>query len=90
MNEQVSPQPMSPLLEGCRPTLPPHAYSDPDWFAREQELIWRKEWICVGRASDLPTMVLKRISVGGDNLVLLKPRQPLQTQFKYRLGLGIG
>ncbi|HEV7254936.1 MAG TPA: aromatic ring-hydroxylating dioxygenase subunit alpha [Mesorhizobium sp.] len=74
MNERIPHHPASPLLDGCRPTLPPHAYFDPDWFAREQAAIWRKEWVCVGRAGDLPAMLLKRVSVGGENLVLLKDR----------------
>ena len=35
-------------------TLPPEAYTDPDLYALEVERIFRREWLIVGRASDVP------------------------------------
>ncbi|QES51709.1 biphenyl 2,3-dioxygenase [Streptomyces venezuelae] len=35
-------------------TLPARAYTAPEFHAREQERIFRRDWICVGRAEDLP------------------------------------
>ena len=34
-------------------TLPPAAYTDPDLYALEVERIFRREWLIVGRASDV-------------------------------------
>lgn len=73
MNERPL-HPSSPLLDGCRRSLPAQAYYDPDWYACEQEKIWRREWVYVGRANDLAPMTLKRVSVAGENLILLKDR----------------
>ena len=35
-------------------TLPPEAYTDPDLFALEKERIFRREWLLIGRANDIP------------------------------------
>ena len=35
-------------------TLPPAAYTDPDLFALEKERIFRREWLLIGRANDIP------------------------------------
>jgi len=51
---------MDPELEAAlRPlpqatTLPPRCYVDPDFYAREVERIFRREWLCVARADQLP------------------------------------
>ncbi len=37
----------------CR-TLPPDAYTDPDLYALEVETIFKREWLLIGRANDLP------------------------------------
>jgi len=34
-------------------TLPPDAYTDPDLYALEVERIFRREWLLIGRASDV-------------------------------------
>jgi len=47
------------LQAGCeRPfedarSMPPAVYTSADFLAREQERIFRHEWLCVGRASTL-------------------------------------
>ncbi len=41
-----------PLLDAA--TMPPEVYWSPDVYEQELERIWLKEWICVGRAEDVP------------------------------------
>jgi phenylpropionate dioxygenase-like ring-hydroxylating dioxygenase large terminal subunit len=50
-------------------TLPPHAYTDPDVFAREVEAIFRRDWVCVARAEQLPKP--------GDQLPVVVVDQPV-------------
>ena len=35
-------------------TLPPEAYTDADLFALEKERIFKREWLLIGRANDIP------------------------------------
>jgi choline monooxygenase len=35
-------------------TLQPWCYVSPEWYAREVEAIFRREWLCVGRAEQVP------------------------------------
>ncbi|WP_405922345.1 aromatic ring-hydroxylating dioxygenase subunit alpha [Streptomyces sp. NBC_00122] len=35
-------------------TLPPHAYTSPEMYEWEVERIFRREWLCVARAEDIP------------------------------------
>jgi phenylpropionate dioxygenase-like ring-hydroxylating dioxygenase large terminal subunit len=54
----LSPPPKSDLDAARRPpaqaaTLPPRCYLDPDFYAREVETIFRREWLCVGRTDQL-------------------------------------
>ena len=42
-----------PLAEAW--TLPPAAYTDPEVWTRELDSIFRHDWICVARSSQLPT-----------------------------------
>lgn len=35
-------------------TLPPGAYTDPDLYALEVETIFKREWLLIGRANDIP------------------------------------
>lgn len=62
----------SPLLDHCPETLPAHAYHDPEWFAREQRAIWRRNWVYVGRLDDLPCGTMRRVAVAGQNLILCR------------------
>lgn len=73
--------PVSPLLDRCPETLPASAYTDPDWFAREERAIWRRNWVHVGRLNDLPAGTMRRIPVGGQNLILCRDREGLVTAF---------
>lgn len=81
MNEISAPPPGSPLLDRCPPSLPARAYFDPAWFATEEKAIWRRHWIYVGRDNDLPPMTMRRLFVGGQNLILVKDRDGDVTAF---------
>lgn len=35
-------------------TLPGWCYASPEWYAREVETIFRKEWLCLGRGDQIP------------------------------------
>lgn len=73
--------PGSPLLDHCPPSLPARAYFDPGWYAVEEKAIWRRHWIYVGRDKDLPAMTMRRVAVGGQNLILVKDRDGNVTAF---------
>jgi choline monooxygenase len=42
-----------PLAEAS--TLPHWCYHDPEWYAREEETILKREWLCVGRVDQVPS-----------------------------------
>lgn len=71
----------SPLLDHCPETLPAVAYHDPDWFARERQSIWRRNWVHVGRLNDLPQETMRQVEVGGQNLILCRDRDGNVTAF---------
>lgn len=71
----------SPLLDHCPASLPAHAYYDAAWYAAEEKAIWRRNWVYVGRHRDLPEMTMRRISAGGQNLVLVKDGEGAVTAF---------
>lgn len=75
MNEISGLPPGSPLLDRCPPSLPARAYFDPDWYATEEKAIWRPHWIYVGRDNDLPPMTMRRLAIGGQNLILVRRDQ---------------
>src|SRR5918911_3011024 len=78
----VLAQPVAELLEAAeRPfedarAMPPGAYTDPDFLAREIETIFSREWICVGRASGLanPGDYLT-YDLAGQPVVVLRDRE---------------
>lgn len=67
-------EPASPLLDHCPETLPAAAYHDPDWYAREERAIWRRNWVHVGRLGDLGPGTMRRLAVAGQNLILCRDR----------------
>jgi Rieske 2Fe-2S family protein len=81
MNQMHMPSAASPLLDHCPPTLPAEQYFDPAWFAREQAMIWSRQWVYAGRFNDLPPMTMRRISVAGENLILVRDRDDNVTSF---------
>lgn len=81
MNQMHMPHSASPLLDHCPPTLPAESYFDPAWFAREQAKIWSRHWVYAGRLNDLTVMTMRRISVAGENLILIRDREDNVTCF---------
>ncbi|MCD9194588.1 aromatic ring-hydroxylating oxygenase subunit alpha [Streptomyces albireticuli] len=54
-------------------TLPPEAYTSPEWYGREIERIFRKEWLCVARADEVPEPgSYLRLDVLGTPLVITR------------------
>jgi Rieske 2Fe-2S family protein len=72
MNEITPPAGASPLLDHCPESLPATWYHDPNHFLREQNAIWARHWIYAGRVADLQPLVVRRLSAGGQNLILVK------------------
>lgn len=81
MNKSHSPVPSSPLLDHCPATLPAVAYYDADHFAREQKMIWARNWVYAGRANDMAAMSMRRLSVAGENLILVRDAEGAFTCF---------
>lgn len=61
---------LSPRLDHCPEGLPRTAYLDAGWFADEMATIFSKEWVMVGRVADFPAGRMRRIFVGGAQLIV--------------------
>ena len=72
MDQSLSLHPASPLLDRSPATLPSRAYRDGGWFGSERRLIWGRSWVYAGRSGDLPAKTVRRLSVAGQNLILVK------------------
>jgi Rieske 2Fe-2S family protein len=63
------------LPASLRATLPGHAYTDPAYFAREQELIFEAMWCCVARTEDLPSPgAFRTVQVGRESIIVTRAR----------------
>ena len=62
----------SPLLDHCPPSLPGDSYFDENWYAREQRLIWQKEWVYAGRLNDLPIGKMRPLTIGNVGIILCR------------------
>ncbi len=67
--------PAAPLLPHCQPSLPAHTYFDEDRYRRELAEIWGRNWIYVARENDVAPGSIRRISVAGQNLILVRDRE---------------
>lgn len=74
MNDFGKPHPDSPLMAHCAKSLASSTYIDNDWYQAEQTRIWAKNWIYVGRDNDLPASSMRRITIAGQNLILVKDK----------------
>lgn len=70
MNAQ--PPLTSPLLDSCPESLPSKAYFDPDWFAREAEAIWRREWVLAGHVTAFEAGKIALRRIGGAEVMILR------------------
>ncbi len=73
--------PASPLLDHCPETLPASSYFDPDWYERERQTIWARNWVCAGRLDDLSPGTIRRFDLAGHNLILCRDRDGRVTAF---------
>jgi Rieske 2Fe-2S family protein len=56
-------------------TLPGSAYSDPELFAREQELIFEQMWFCAVRSADIGKPgAFKTVQVGRESILVTRSR----------------
>ena len=54
-------------------TLHKDLYFESDWFKKECENIFHKEWFCCGRGEDIPNIGdYKVIALGGESIFLLR------------------
>jgi Rieske 2Fe-2S family protein len=61
---------------GLERTLPREAYLAPEYFAREKERIFCREWVCVGRAEELAgagDYVVKHVA--GESILIVRTRE---------------
>ena len=63
---------VSPRLEFCPQTLPPRAYCDADWYAREMGSVFARNWICVGRLADFAAGTMRRVQVGAADVIVCR------------------
>ncbi|PKQ04830.1 MAG: hypothetical protein CVT72_11345 [Alphaproteobacteria bacterium HGW-Alphaproteobacteria-11] len=62
---------LRPLAEAS--TLPPGFYTSPEIFALECERVFRRNWVAVGRASEIPSPGDRfRIDVAGEPLLIVR------------------
>ncbi|MEO3754959.1 aromatic ring-hydroxylating dioxygenase subunit alpha [Streptomyces sp. B6B3] len=65
----------APPRPSLLPTLPGSAYTDPEIFRREQELIFERRWFCAVRAGDLLTPgSFRTATVGRENVLVIRGR----------------
>lgn len=72
---------VSPLLDHCPPTLISRAYFTIAAFEHDLKNVWSKNWNYVGRLNDLPISAMRRISIAGENLVLIRDGEGKVTCF---------
>jgi Rieske 2Fe-2S family protein len=64
------------IPESLVPTLPGRCYTDPDYFAREQERIFEAVWFCAARSADLPTPgSFRTVQVGTESILVSRGRR---------------
>ncbi|MFM8748130.1 MAG: aromatic ring-hydroxylating oxygenase subunit alpha [Aestuariivirga sp.] len=63
--------PLSPRLDHCPESLPRDAYIDPDWFTRELETVFARQWLCAGRLGDFPKGTLRRRTLGNAPVIVI-------------------
>ncbi|MCU0826198.1 MAG: aromatic ring-hydroxylating dioxygenase subunit alpha [Tabrizicola sp.] len=66
---------VSPRLDHCPAGLPKAAYFDPDWFERERATLFARQWIMVGRADAFPAGRMRRVSLAGASVIVLRDGQ---------------
>jgi glycine betaine catabolism A len=62
--------PLSPRLDHSPESLPRETYLSDVWFEREMETVFRRQWQCVGRASDFAPQTMRKVSVGAASVIV--------------------
>ncbi|VDC21285.1 aromatic ring-hydroxylating oxygenase subunit alpha [Pseudogemmobacter humi] len=62
----------SPRLTHCPETLPREAYLSPDWFVREMQTVFARNWVMAGRLADLPPGTMRAIRIGEAPVLLAR------------------
>ncbi len=76
MTATVDRPEVAELPESLIPTLPGYTYTDPAYFAREQEKIFEAMWFCAARASDMPNAgSFRTVQVGSESVLLTRSRK---------------
>lgn len=64
------------ISESLMKTLPGSAYSDPELFAREQELIFEQMWFCAASSSDIAKPGdFRTVQVGRESIIISRSRK---------------
>lgn len=76
MTATVDRPEVAELPESLIPTLPGYTYTDPAYFAREQEKIFEAMWFCAARACDMPNAgSFRTVQVGSESVLLTRSRK---------------
>ncbi|WP_274917589.1 aromatic ring-hydroxylating oxygenase subunit alpha [Streptomyces sp. WZ-12] len=68
-------RPTAPAAASLIATLPGRAYTDPDHFRREQELIFERLWFCAVRSADLARPgAFRTVRVGRESVLITRNR----------------
>lgn len=73
--------PSTVLLDHCPKSLPSSCYYDEDWFRREVDTIWAREWFYVGRSDCFNPGLLHRREVVGVSIVLCRNNENCLSAF---------
>ena len=64
------------ISESLVKTLPGSAYSDPELFAREQELIFERMWFCAASSTDIGKAgAFRTVQIGRESILLTRSRK---------------
>jgi Rieske 2Fe-2S family protein len=71
-----------PSVRGGARSLPGRYYTDPAVFLEEQERIFARHWVCVGRAEQVPVAgAYLEVQVAGESLLIVRGGDGLATAF---------
>lgn len=73
--------PLSPRLDHCPEGLAREAYLGEDWFAREMDTIFRRNWLAAGRLADYAPGRMRRVTVGGAQVIVLRSAEGAVSAF---------
>lgn len=73
--------PQSPRLDHCPQTLPQAAYLSADWYGRELQTVFARNWICAGRLADLTPGTMRRVQLGAASTILCRAKDGALTAF---------